>query len=284
MKNFWLFWGLFWFFGVHLSAQNPEAYRIFKANGKKASFKKLIKEAAKQDVVFFGEIHNNPIAHWLHLEIARNLHSKSSLLLGAEMFEADNQEVLTAYVNALNDLSTFKQSARLWDNFKTDYLPLVNFARENQLPFFATNVPRTYASLVYRKGIKILDSLPEDEKKWLAPLPVFIDKSLSTYAEIDKMSGHGGDNLIASQALKDATMAYFILKNIVPGKLFLHLNGSYHSKRGEGIVWHLRIKRPDLKILTIAAVEQENLTALESQFKNEADFIIVIPKNMTKTY
>lgn len=284
MKNSWLLLGFFCFITLSLSSQNPEAYRLFKANGKKTSFKKMLKETSHADVAFFGELHNNPIAHWLQTELTRNLFEIRPLVLGAEMFESDNQEALTSYVNNLIDIKSFQDSVRLWDNFKTDYKPLVEFARKQNIPFIATNVPRKYASLVYRKGIKSLDSLSEEEKKWLAPLPVFIDKSLSTYAEMDKLSGHGGDNLIASQALKDATMAYFILKNTEPGKLFLHFNGSYHSKRGEGIVWQLRIKRPDLKVITIATVEQEDLATLEAQFQNEADFIIVVPKNMTKTY
>lgn len=284
MRKPWLLLAFFCFFKVNLSAQKPEAFRIFNAKGKKSSFKKMLNAAAQADVAFFGELHNNPIAHWLQLELTQELQKKRTLILGAEMFETDNQEALSDYIESLSDLATFKQSSRLWDNFKTDYQPLVDFAREKQLLFVATNVPRVYASLVYRKGLKSLDSLPDEEKKWLAPLPIFVDKSLSTYAEMTKMSGHGGDNLVASQALKDATMAYFIMKNLKSGSLFLHLNGSYHSKRGEGIVWQLRIKRPDLQLMTIATIEQENLTKLEAKYLNEADFIIVIPKNMTKTY
>lgn len=267
-----------------LKAQEPVAYKIYNAKGKKQSFQKLIKGALRADIVFFGELHNNPIAHWLQLELAKKLHEKKPLVLGAEMFEADNQEALSAYVNGLSDAQTFEQSVRLWENYKTDYKPLVDFARNQQLTFIATNVPRNYATMVYRNGLKPLDSLSETEKAWMAPLPIFVDRSLSTYQEMSTTSGHGGENLINAQALKDATMAYFIMKNWQPGNLFLHFNGSYHSKRHEGMVWQLRIKRPDLKLLTIATVEQENLDKMEIQFIDEADFIIVIPKNMTKTY
>ena len=96
--------------------------------------------------------------------------------------------------------------------------------------------------------------------------------------------GHTTDNFPKSQALKDATMAYFILKNSHPETLFLHYNGSYHSDNHEGIVWHIKLKNNDAKILTISTVEQDEIENLEEEYKNKADFIIAVPSSMTKTY
>jgi uncharacterized iron-regulated protein len=85
-----------------------------------------------------------------------------------------------------------------------------------------------------------------------------------------------------SQAVKDATMAYFILKN--KKGPFLHFNGSYHSQNYEGISWYLKKGDPNLKIATIHSVEQDSIDKLEEANKNTADFIICIPTDMTKTY
>ena len=45
---------------------------------------------------------------------------------------------------------------------------------------------------------------------------------------------HTTMHLAEAQAMKDATMAHFILKNWEPGKTFLHFNGSYHSDNFQG--------------------------------------------------
>mgnify|MGYP001004127946 CR=1 FL=1 len=114
--------------------------------------------------------------------------------------------------------------ARLWNNYKTDYKPLVDFAKANNLRFTATNIPRRYASMVYRSGFSALDTLRNLEKSWMAPLPMAFDASLPTYQSILKMMGpHGSPKLVMSQATKDATMAHFILKHYTIGSLFLEL-------------------------------------------------------------
>lgn len=95
---------------------------------------------------------------------------------------------------------------------------------------------------------------------------------------------HTGLNFPKAQAIKDATMAYSILEHYQAGSAFLHLNGSYHSDNYEGILWYLQQDQPDLKYSTITTVAQKDLKVLENENKKKADFIIVVPENMTKTY
>jgi uncharacterized iron-regulated protein len=98
------------------------------------------------------------------------------------------------------------------------------------------------------------------------------------------MQGHNTANLPKAQAIKDATMAYFIVKNARKGKLFLHFNGAYHSDNFQGIVWYLKKYNPELNIVTITSVEQAAVDSLEQKFEGRANFILAIPKDMTKTY
>jgi len=273
--------------GLQIHAQKKEAFKIFKANGKKTSYKKLLKTAQKADIVFFGEEHDNPIAHWLELELTKDLYQNlgKSLLLGAEMMETDNQKQVDAYIKDTIDYKTLKKEARLWPNFKTDYKALMDFAKKNQLPFIATNVPRRYASKVYHGGFKAIDSLPQKDKKWMAPLPIKYDKNLSQYQKmLAMMKGHGGDNLPKAQALKDATMAYNILKNYKKGQLFLHYNGSYHSNFKQGIIWYIKQQNPNLKIVNIDVVTQNQLKKLDKKHRYKADFIIVVNPNIPRSY
>jgi uncharacterized iron-regulated protein len=97
------------------------------------------------------------------------------------------------------------------------------------------------------------------------------------------MGDHGGDNLPKSQAIKDATMAYFILKNMENDKLFIHYNGSYHSDDFEGIYWYLKQGNPNLNIVIVSVLEATDVTKFDKEQKGKADFIIVTPLTMTKT-
>jgi hypothetical protein len=108
-----------------------------------------------------------------------------------------------------------------------------------------------------------------------------LDGSGSMLAE---MGGHGGENLPKAQAIKDATMAYFISKNLPPKGVFLHYNGSYHSDNFEGIGFYLKRSNPGLRLLTIATVTQADLNALPPENLSKADFILVIDEDVVKTY
>ena len=267
-----------------VSAQKAP-YVIYNAKGKKVSYKKMLTTLEKKDMVLFGELHNNPIAHWLQYELTADLHSKRQLILGAEMIESDNQDELNDYLSGKIDYKALDSTARLWNNHKTDYAPLVDFAKDSSLVFVASNVPRRYASMVYKDGFEALDSLTAQEKEWIAPLPIAYDPELPGYQNILKMMGdHGSPILVMAQAIKDATMAHFILQNYKEGSLFLHYNGAYHSNNYEGILWYLQLERPDLEYGTISTVTQENVHKLEEENKNLANFIICVDTNMTTTY
>lgn len=265
--------------------QSKPAYKIFNAKGKAVSYKKMIKKLEKSDIILFGENHNNAIAHWLQLEVTTDLHKTRKLSLGAEMIEQDNQDELNDYLEGLIDQRAFDTLARLWPNHATDYAPLVNFAKENNLPFIATNIPRRYANLVYKKGFAALDTLSAEEKSWIAPLPITFDPALPQYVHILEMMGsHGTPELVMAQAIKDATMAHFINAQHNEGDLFLHYNGAFHSNRYEGILWYLMQSNPGREYTTLTTVDQANVNQLEKDNKGLADFIICVDENMTSTY
>ena len=283
MKN--IITSLLLFATILSAAQDKKAYQIFDKNGKKTSYEKLLKAGEKADVVLFGEYHDNSVVHWLQLEFTKDLAQKKDLVLGAEMLEADNQKQLDQYLKGEINQKQLDSSARLWKNYKTDYKPLVDFAKEKKINFIATNVPRRYASLVFKKDLVALDSLSALEKSWIAPLPIEFDINLPGYKGMMSMQGgHAGEKMPKAQAIKDATMAYFINKNRKENSIFVHYNGTYHSDNYEGINWYLRKLDADIQIVTIAMVEQKDITKLEAEHYNKADFILVIDEDVTKTY
>ncbi|MFT4760488.1 MAG: putative iron-regulated protein [Paraglaciecola sp.] len=266
--------------------QSKVAFKIYNKKGKKISYKKLMKTIRKKDVILFGEFHNNPIAHWLQLEVCKDLYKTNPLILGAEMIEADNQRALNDYLKGEIDYTGLDTLARLWSNYKTDYAPVVDFAKEHKIPFIGTNIPRRFASMVYTEnGFPALNQLTEEEKSWVAPLPIPFDAELPQYKNIlEMMGGHGSPDLVKAQAIKDATMAHFILKNYQNGHTFLHLNGAFHSDFYEGILWYLKQGNADLNYATITTVEQKKTYKLSEENKGRADFIICVDEDMTKTY
>ena len=130
---------LFLALSFSLLAIDKPAYVLYNAKGKKVAYEKMLKDLRGQDVVLIGELHNNPISHWLELEITQALAEQRQLVLGAEMFERDNQLALTNYLQGKITAKGLDSSARLWKNYKTDYAPLVNFAKEKNQPVIAPN-------------------------------------------------------------------------------------------------------------------------------------------------
>ena len=169
------------------------AYRLFDQEGKKVKYEKMLKELGEADIIFFGELHTDPIAHWLQLEITQDLFVKKTdaLILGAEMFEADNQLILNEYLNGMYAVDKYEAEMRLWGNYETDYKPLVEFAKVHKIPFVATNIPRRYASMVHKKGFEGLDELSDEAKRYIAPLPILYDPEVKCYKDMLNM-GHMG--------------------------------------------------------------------------------------------
>ena len=275
-----------------LFSQDKPAYVIYTANGKKTTFEKLVESTENKELVLFGEFHDNPISHWLQLELTKEMYAEvgSNLQLGFEMFEQDQQELLSQYLLGNLTAKQFKDTMRLWPNYATDYAPIIDFAKTNKLFCVASNVQRKYASLLFKKGRKALDTLSLTIKSQMAPIDFIVDTTLSQYKEVYTMGGHMGVNMgmnmVESQAFKDATMAQFIMAN--PGRkegsVHLHFNGAFHSDFHQGILWYVQQKQVNIRVLTISTVTQEDVRKLDKEHLGRADFIICVPESMTRTH
>jgi uncharacterized iron-regulated protein len=241
--------------------------------------------------VLFGEYHDNPIVHWLQLELTQDAFAQhgANLMLGFEMFEQDQQAVLNRYLQGAFPEKSLKDSLRLWPNYETDYAPLIEFAKTNKLRCIADNIQRKYASLMFKKGRTAFDTLSPVIRNQMADPYFELDTNLSQYKALKEMASHmpsgaSGSYMVESQAFKDATMAKFILANMQAMTFFMHYNGAYHSDFYQGIMWYLLKSKPDLRITTISTVTQADINTLDKEHLGRADFIICVPENMTKTH
>jgi uncharacterized iron-regulated protein len=262
---------------AHAYCQDSTNYVIY-AKERTISFEKMAKQLAKKEVVLFGELHDDSIAHVLELELSNYLYIQfpNSLAIGAEMFETHQASYLQKYL-ASGNLNALTDSTKLWSNFTSDYLPTLQFAQANKIPYYATNIPRKYASLVFKKGINALDSLTEKERAFMCPLPFPFDSTLSQYKECIQMGidmHASGMNFALAQAIKDATMGWNIAQALKTHQHVLHFNGSFHSNYYQGIYWYINHYRPKTKIATIAVIKK-------SEFKHKrdcylADYVIIV--------
>ncbi|NAW50581.1 iron-regulated protein [Elizabethkingia argentiflava] len=273
-------------------SQQFKAYQFYNKKGKPIKSEKMIKQLANYQVVLFGELHNNAIVHWLQLKLTQALYKKNNkqITLGGEMFERDNQYQLDQYLAGRFPSSALGDSVRLWPNYTTDYKPLLDFAKNHQLKFIATNIPRKYASQVAKKGLDYLENLSVEEKAYMVKLPIKITMDTPGYQEMktlfEKHDAHFNvTNFIAAQAIKDASMAESIFKNLKPGYLFIHYNGNYHTQAYGGIFWYIKQMYPNLKVAVISVFESENpkLPIPKTDYI-PTDFNLIIPTDMAKTY
>jgi uncharacterized iron-regulated protein len=264
------------------------AYSLFNKKGKEVSTEKMLKEIANADVIIFGELHNNPICHWMEIEILRALsYGDNKCVMGMEMFERDQQTVLNELMDGVFPLKRLDQYTRTWPNYATDYQPLLEIALERGVPIVATNIPRQYASFVFKHGIDSLKTL--DIASHLIPqLDFSVDTTLSSYAEVlsmgNNMPGHGSKNFLYAQAIKDVSMAERLLEEKRSDVQLYHINGSFHSKNQEGICHYLLKKAPELKIVTIQSREVDNPAEFQQQNDDKASFYLQINPLMTKSY
>ncbi len=266
-------------FGQTLS---EATYRIYDSKGNPADLNKIVEMIGKNDSVFLGENHDDSVAHALQFEIFKQASEKygadRKVALSLEMFERDVQIVLDEYLNDMISESHFLSSSRPWGNYKTDYRPLVELAKQKKLPVIAANAPRRYVNMVARLGRPSVDKLLPEAKKWLAPLP--FGESSKAYSDKFNalMGGHGSANILDSQTLWDATMSFAVSEYLKKTKnpLVIHLNGAFHTESRLGTVEHLLKYHPNAKVLVVTMRYEEDFTNFNKEkHTGLGDFVIL---------
>lgn len=263
-----------------LLAKSGDTILVYNRAGEQVSFQEVLDAAAEKKYVMFGELHGNPLAHRAELLLLQHLqaHHGERLILGMEMFEMDVQPIVDEYFSGLINKRSFETEARIWSNY-SDYEPLVEFARENNLRLIASNVPRRYANSVYHQGVEVLNKLSRQAKRFFPRLPLKVDYDLPSYRSMASMlPDHATENFIASQALKDATMAMNINRHVKRNDVILHVHGAFHSTNGEGIIPYLKGVKPGQLILITTVMADPNGQVDPAEFA-KAEYTLVSRAN-----
>lgn len=268
------------------------AYNIYDKNGRLVSYEQMYKDFSDADLCLFGEIHDDPISHWLERKILSHLYEskQGKLLFGGEMLESDHQELINEYaVYDFYDLGVLERNSNQWDNFVSDYGKLLEFCKEKKIPIVCTNVPNRYAKMVSEKGDSVLFSLNSVSKSFLPELPIKFSFSEKIYKECAEIAKNGAmaairkstvENIVKAQALKDATMAHFIEKNLKLGYVFFHINGEQHSAFHSGICHYLK-SRHKVKTISVLSLPAGSVPKADQL---RADYIVVVDSDLVSHY
>jgi uncharacterized iron-regulated protein len=267
-------------------------YKIYDTRSKQiVTIDKIVTDMAEADVLFFGEEHNDSAGHYLENLIFRALHATygNQLALSMEMFESDNQLVLDEYLRGTIDEKRLNSDARLWKNYG-DYRPMIEYAKQNRIPVIAANPPRRYVNLVTRRGMKTLDSLSDDAKFYLPPLPY--DTLSGRYREkfMETMKGapeSASKNIYYSQSLWDAGMSYNIYrfwKKDKDKKVF-HCVGKFHTDEKLGTAAQLMMRNKKIRVLNISCFPDKNFPSPDwSKYQSLGDYVILTNFDLKRTY
>lgn len=275
MKKFFLYifiykTSLFLFFisNAGLSAE-PEI--IQSLTRQKIQYQELAEISKNYDVVLLGEEHDDTSGHDEKLKLIHYLVKNSSrdTILGLEMLEKDRQQTLNEFLSDIISLSSFFQSIQ--PNNVKPYFAILSYAKEMKIPVIATNAPRKYVNIVSRKGLEGLGNLTASVKKYLPPLylvnffqqreyEVKVNQAFSFHSP-----GHTNNKMMQAMYLWDTAMADSIASSIpFRNKLFIHINGRYHSDEGFGITYRLR--QLGFKVLTVSMIPSSNRTDADEKY------------------
>lgn len=262
-------------------------FRVFDGKGNNRSISDIISAGDDNEVIFLGEMHDDAVGHAIQAEIFRRIveryGSTREVALALEMFERDVQIVVDEYLAGLISEQHFLLSSRPWGNYKWDYRPLVELAKERRLPVIAANAPRRYINMVSRNGRNSLNGLSKEAKRWLAPLP-YSEPSERYANKFRALMGPspearmGLENILSSQALWDATMAHSVYQFLRSRKrpLVVHLLGAFHSESRLGTVEHLLEYRKKTKAVVVTARYEDQFNMFVPERHNEiGDFVIL---------
>lgn len=258
---------------------------VYTRDGAPASVDDIVVAMASSDAVFVGEEHNDPVTHRVQALLLQRAFmrygSDRPVVLSLEMFERDVQYVVDEYLDDLISEDHFRRSARPWDNYATDYRPMVEFAKAHDMAVVAANAPRRYVNRASRLGRDSLEVLGPEARRYLPPLP-YPEASDAYQAEWDGLMGdamaHMSGDPLDGQTLWDASMGHAVATALDEhgGGLVLHMAGGFHVENATGTPEALQHYRPGTRALIVAARPATDPRAWDAErFQGLGDFVVV---------
>jgi uncharacterized iron-regulated protein len=289
-----------------LVAQHPDTdaetwapHRVFDSHrGQFSDFETLASEAARADVVFLGEQHDDPGTHRMELALLQAVaRRRANVVLSLEMFERDVQPILDQYLAGSIPEEAFLKSARPWPNYATDYRPLIEFAKAHGWKVVAANVPRPMVGIsgVAGKGLDAIAQRTDSTRRWAAA--EFVCPKDDYYHRFAVAMGSHPmgdgppptaaeqlaitDRFYQAQCVKDETMAESIARarSDAMSPLVIQYNGDFHSDFGEGTAERTKRRLPKAKIMIISAIPVASFDSVDAKAqRKQGDWLLLVLK------
>jgi len=269
-------------------------HRVYDTRKKKfIEFETLAQRLAAADIVFVGERHDDPATHRMELAILEGIaRRRDSVVLALEMWERDVQPLLDRYLAGSATEEELLKDGRPWKNYTADYRPLVELARARSWPVVASNTPRQLASLVARRGLAALDTLPHEVRSQSAetagcPEDEYFEKFKTVMGDMSShQSGPVSPDSAAArlmrvyqaQCIKDETMGESVARAWAPGHLVVHYNGAFHSDFKLGTAARARQRASGALVVVVTALPVPELDRLDPsrEERKRADYLLYV--------
>lgn len=237
-------------------------YNLQSPSGQDINVTDFVEQIKDADVVLVGEWHTHTGIHRFQTALLQAmLADNDNVTLSMEQFTRDNQAIVNTYLAGEIGEGTLIKQGNAWPNYTSDYRPLVELAKANNIDIIAANAPKKIIRCIAKEGISYIDKLPADERAWLAEN---INTQDSPYKTHFMASMHHGDesqneSKFASQVTWDETMAESIVNylsdDLNAGKQVLHIAGKFHTENGLGTAASILARAPELKVVIVTPVD-----------------------------
>jgi uncharacterized iron-regulated protein len=245
-------------------------------NAESISFEDLLDDLQKNDLIFVGEVHDNPEHHLIEVQILQALTARyGPLTVAMEFFDTTQQPALDRYMEEGIDETTFLKDvawARGWSFPYHFYRPLILSAKSAGNRIIGINLPNSVVRKVARSG---LDSLTIEERGHAAEEIDLDNEAHRKYlSEVFKDHSHNElknfDYFYQAQCAWEDTMAENIARRLKdnPGKM-VAFTGNGHIINRFGVPDRVSRRLP-VKIATILLYP---LTERSILTKNMADYV-----------
>jgi len=245
-------------------------YQLFSPDGTEISIEQLVSQHSDANVFMVGEFHAHPGVHLFQAKLMAYLAAQGiPLALSMEQFTRADQAILSQYVAGEVGEITLTKKTKVWDNYKSDYRPLVEIAKEQSLPVIAANAPRDIVKCIGRQGPQYLSKLSTQQRALVANT---IDISDSPYRQkfLSNMRGMSLsekriEQMFGAQMAWDATMAESIANHLThnPNHRVFHIAGRFHIVNGLGTGAELQKLKPQVNIVNITAAMAQEKTEIQ---------------------
>ena len=258
------------------------------------SVEAFVDEITGVNLIALGEEHYHPDIQRFTLQLLQALARRypQHLALAMEFLERDMQPYVDAYLAGTSDAATFQQDIRATPDFTQHYFPLLQYARQANIPVLAMNLPRRLARQVAQQGLQhVLPGLAAQEQAYVPGTLAAITPQYRTYFQQAIASAHPlpaeqSERFLEAAHLKDETMADTLSTFFgrVTQDTVLAIAGRFHFDYGLAIPARLQQRFPTVairRVTTMSVAADERIDLQELARTGLADYVWFAPPRPT---